>query len=441
MTRHVAGLHLRGLAFLGSDFRQYCSNLGAAVGLVVGDQDLRSRLISEALGPLTEWAGVRRALALGAAGSMVGALGGLYLWGFALGGRFGAFAALIFALGLDALSLMGRHLSFYPEIVAVWLLGSGLLALSAREPRRLDLFVLAALAVGLAPLVDLRGPAFGFAGFAALGWSALFAERARKLLHLAILAGVAAASWRAGRWVLPETVNFNSQMISVVDTALPAARTPGVVDPYCRRDGGFVWGRGDLDDLRSSWECSRGLERLMREKGPGTGIQAWALQGWGRAWLPLAFGGFVIAALGQVRRPWTLPVLLAGLAPWAAGWGIFSLMESDVRRAMTVVPPIAALLGGAFGAVAGEGGERPRWRLGLSLAALGLLVGLHSPWLRTWWRPGAGWRPVLDNRMAEWSPQTPLQGHGAAECRQALGIRGTPASRALAEAWIGASPD
>ena len=148
--------------FVSPNFGEYCEVLGLWNDPKGewGMQPLR-RTMSASLpthlfvGPL----GVIDGLAAGALVCTLIVGAGLYLWACALGGRFAGLMAVVAALSTGTLPLLTRHFTFYPAIVACFVLTSALCCWATRAPTRMQpvAILCAAIAAGASLLIDVRG--------------------------------------------------------------------------------------------------------------------------------------------------------------------------------------------------------------------------------------------------------------------------------------------
>jgi hypothetical protein len=399
-------LALEGGAVTGADFQEYC----ATVASVRGDPldwhyAMRSRFPALVPGLLAGPFGVLDGLVLGSllGSALLGA--SLYLWGRGLHGRVAGCAAAALSLGLPALALAGRMLSFYPLIAGLLALATALatLAFSQRRPWAL---LLGGIGVGLALLADSVGLLWALPLLLLVVIAALWAPRKRWPLRLALVLLPVALSFGVGRWAYAHSHSLELQLAIMVRANLP---TQQAIEA---EEGGYRWGWSNplavpatlLRVARRSGGAGERIER--RDPSPHERDPV-------APWLPLAAAGAVAAMVALRRRPGLILALGLGCLPWAAMLQRAASMEPSLRFLLLSMPFVPLVLGvGLAGALVGahagpdleaEPVSLPGMTLRPVLAAVvvGLLLGLGFSPLSPRWEGHKRWQAVNDGPAAQ----------------------------------------
>ena len=384
------------ISSISTDFMEYCGGLGS---MMLDDEAgwpaKRSRgaawLPDLMAGPL----GILDGLAMAAVISCGLIGGGLYLWGRALGGRTAGVVAMLASLAMGPMVLLSRMLSYYPEIIASFVLGAAATAwaIRARTPMTM---LLAGTGIGAVLLVDVRGlmwalPLLGGAGLAALlgvrkedGVEPRVIWTRRALLVGALLVPIV-LSYQAGTWAYPaHTTSLELQLDLRPLFATHGATGPDFVPPY-EIDTAYRWGHSPV------WEIPGTLGFILAQSSMEAPEGLAAQEGVGSAsqhidpWMLLAGLG-VVGALAVARlRSWRLWALFCTLFPFAIALRGMDVVEEMQPRILTHwMPGLAVLIGLGFSAVLRLPGPQallerawiaPRWRLQLGTLGLGCCAG------------------------------------------------------------------
>lgn len=414
------------------DFAEYCWHTTLFLTDALHEWGENRSMVAGLLpGLLARKLGVLDGLLTASLLSLGGIGGGVYLWARALHSRSAGVAAGLLVAAVGPLALLGRTLTFYPEITAATVFASAGAAAALRWRTPLTV-ALAGIGAGLALLIDARGllwalPAAGLGLWAAgLGppeqrWP----QRLRGLpLRLLALSLPLWLSYQWGSWAYPSDARPLEGHVAVYDEL----RSRGVPLPaYTHptgRNTAFVWGRTDLREL--PWT-------LRYVQHQGTYVPDWyrdrpeVVAGWarsGKPWLWPALFALVVGAVGLRRRPW----LLAGLAGTSLAFvlafeGAVVLKTSNLRFVGSAMPFLPVWLGVGLGVLvegalpaAGQPTQRGGWAaavlgIGLLLSVLGVVPSILSPtaaWRVPWPTAEGALRTALEVRSG--MKQTPDSG-------------------------------
>jgi hypothetical protein len=348
-----ARFYVSGSVFIQSDFSQYCEVVDAArSGKHAVDGPHRSWLVGRALGPLADALGTRDALAAGAVISTAVVGIGLYVWGLAVAGRTAAVASAAGLLAIAPLVLLSRTVTFYPELCATLATMAGATAMAVRT-RHVGWVAAAGVLVALAPLVDLKAVPWMLPMLAVVTGAAMWAPAgplrwARALGRVALVAGLLAASWRAGAVVWPADMGstLEVQMASyVTDVERRAGTQTGLAQRVGHPDlcgyhpsEGLRWGTGDPRNVPRTIQCLRTMRALIPESALQIREIGWARSHQVSPLLFLSAGAGVVALLGlgihAVRRRTLarLAALVLTFPPFLYTLAAAAREDADLRR-------------------------------------------------------------------------------------------------------------
>lgn len=414
------------------DFAGYCRSLGSIRDAAPAEWRVKhSAVVGVLLEGPTRAVGILGALTGGALVS-AGVYGiGLYLWARIAGGRTAGLAAVLFATANQSICWIARSPSFYPEVVALGVLGTAAVAAAVRW-RTTPALCVGGVGAGMVLAADVRCFTVGvwcMAVLAALVVAAPVRKWPQRLL--AVVLPVAASWWLA----------HLAHLRAAGDVAVPGAVQQGLgflldvpgyspdTVPFAevvRSD--FAWG------VQAPWRIPGALATLRSLTGglpPLTGgvTEAAARHAYLTPWLlPLTLAA--IASLGVLRRhrwAWLSAVLL--MPPFAANlYLVFHTLarSSYYPLGMSIVPVLLGL------GVSGLAGRRWRPRVAVAfvawllLSVTGAVPGFLSP-LARWRVPDMAHNRVYDARaratggtpapglISEWP-----NGEDAAACVDAL---------------------
>jgi len=341
--------------FISPNFGEYCEILGLwndPKGDWIMQPLRRSMSASVPAHLFGNMLGVIDGLAAGALLCTIIMGASLYIWAGALGGRLAGVMAVVAALSTGTLSLMTRHFTFYPTIVACFVLASALCVWATRTPQRTQPVAVfcAASAVGASLLVDVRG----------IIWAA-------PMLLLLLLLVLGSSSWKtrlfglllvaAPIWVSHSLGRWNSGGMQVVTLEeqvdvrplayLHGARGPGLEPPF-QYDSRFFWGVSKLTDLPKTIRflanqfTVSGVEDIRDVRGLETVLFESKVDPCERG----AVVALIIVLVGMRRDPKGLTALALTGAPYAAAQlGIHAHHEVRIRFLFQTLPLLAVLYG------------------------------------------------------------------------------------------------
>ncbi len=417
LTFVVATLRMHASPVTASDFEQYCLAVdGVRRWDFASWPPQRSAAAALLPGLLARGHGTVPGLVHATLVSMVALLAAIFTWARHVGGRRAGWLAVACAPCVGPLVVLGRTVTFYPEVAAMQVLAAAALAGAwARGTARWN--TAAALAIAALPLVDVRGVLLALAYLPAAmvaGWFCATSpgaegdppsatpppRRARirgALLPLAAMGG----AWVVGRWAQPSPEGTLQRAVAahVRDAAAAVGLTWPIPDPEA--GAGFAWGHGSVRALIDALAYVRAVEATRP-----AGLRAFALDGAAayEVWTlrGLVAAGLAAALIAGIRRPRTLAaLLLPGLPLALLLWNAMTTLP-HVRQLATsaAVIPVVLGVGGAallrgLDAVGPAWLARPAVRSGV-LAAL--LVGLTGLWTGTFpsrLAPDAWWREIV----------------------------------------------
>lgn len=341
--------------FIAPNFGEYCEILGLwnnPIGSWVA-QPLR-RTMSAGLPAhlFGSQLGVIDGLAAGAllCTFVVGA--SLYIWTSALGGRLAGVMAVAAALSTGTLSLLSRHFTFYPTIVACFVLTSALCAWASRASERFQPLAIlcAASAAGASMLVDVRGVIWASPMLLLLLFSALTSSSKRMryfgvlLIAVPMWASHSLGSWNSGGM---QVVSLEEQVDVRPLAYLHGARGQGLEPPF-HYDSRFFWGVSKLHQLPKTFHflvnqlSITGVEDVLDVRSLETKLFESKVDPWERG----AAIALLIVLVGMRRDPRGLIALTLTGAPYAAAQlGIHAHHEVRIRFLFQTLPLLAVLYG------------------------------------------------------------------------------------------------
>lgn len=426
---YFSKFHLTGSPFSQSDFSQYCEVVDAARRhLRDTDSPHRSWLVGVLLSPIVEVWGIRDGLAMGSAiaTTLVGV--GLYLWGFAVGGRMAALLSVLLLPAVPCLTLLPRMLSFYPEFCGIVALVCGSTAMAIRLQNSRWVLTAASM-VGIAMLIDLKALLWILLPLLAIFIvAAIETTVKRALLRVLAVAAILTLSWKLGSWVWPSDMGgtLEGQMSSYVGDIIQ--RNTG--DEHGRQIAsdpavcgfsptlGFRWGTGSPLDIPRTLNCLRKLQALIPEK---VLENSWILERKAYYVTPLfpwvgICGLISMVGLGfqavQRKTLLRLAALLVPLPPMLLSLQAAAAQEADPRRLVTSLLFLPVFTGVFFtilfrwqGGAVTERLPMPRWSKrvlkpwALNLILVGMVELFLFGILPSFLSPAASWRvPFLSEQ-------------------------------------------
>jgi len=282
----------------------------------------------------------------------------LYIWACALGGRFVGIMAVVTALSTESLPLMARHFTFYPAIIACFVLSSALCAWASTTAGRLRSVAIlcAATAVGASLLVDVRGIIWAapmlllllLLAISARGW-------ALRVLGIVVLCAPIWASHQMGHWNSGgmRVVSLEEQVDVRPLAHIHGARGPGLEPPF-KYTSRFFWGVSKLENLPNTVRFLvnqfdvPGVGEIQGVRSLESNLFKSKVDPWERG----AAIAFVIVLIGMRRNPRGLIVLALTGAPYAAAqMGVHAHHEVRIRFLFQTLPLLTVLYGLATGHV------------------------------------------------------------------------------------------
>jgi hypothetical protein len=383
----------------------------------------------------------------GALGSMVVTAAGLWIWGRAVAGAAAGWAAALMVAALPDLVVMCRSVTGYPEIIAAWTLGAGLVAYAMRHPRAWTC-LLAGVGCAGAFGADARGLIPGMVITAVAVMAALSARGwRRRLLCLGLV-----ALPLYGSWIVHNQLPLKPRPLEgLLATSIQVSyQRTGDVSPWdLGVSEGWIWGRSMAWEIPDTVRALREARGRLNPKIATLPEQRNAVE---RNVLPFAGGLAVLGllALGSCLRE---PEDLEGWRRWAsridlratiallplsahAAWFLNVVQYEYYTRYFALAMPGVALLLGAGLTITAR--RRPLW-LALLPVLLTLWVvpsGLNT---RASWRGRGAAQKQLQICLAAArgeierpSFQDRQQDQGVYECYSA---QSTPLDRPVAWPW------
>ena len=424
------------------DYLEYCWNTGAiATGDAAAFGRNRSRLAALLPGLLARRLGIEDGLLVAATLSSCVLAGSLVLWGRAAHSRLAGLAAALLAGSIGPVAILGRTLTFYPEILAGLVLCSAT-GMAAARWRTTAACLAAGIGAGLALLLDQRGliwalPTLGLALAAAL-WGPARRPRLSGLgRRFAAVVLPLLLSFRIGAWAYPEDARSLEQHANPLRELQDRGFLDRDADLRPRQPTRFVWGHTPVTGIPASLATVAELQTLIP---PAVAQSAEAQEGrrwYTQPWETVAGVGLLIVIFALRRRPLLLLSLLGLLLPYALSLdSAVSLKRAKPRflaNGMLFLPP---LLGVALASLAHRGlrsappvapPRLPARTLAGALLVLLLVLGAVPSWLS----PVATWRVGLRrNDRALWRAREAARDHtGSALDRCVAAMETWPESR------------
>lgn len=402
----LVDFHLAQGVVASSDFEDWCAAVATlAAGQPGAFPAHRPMLVARGLVGLARSVGTADALLLGAQLSAFVGCAGLFLWGRALHGRLAGLSAALFAGALGPLVSLGRTLSFYPELTAVFTLGAGLAAGAARSGS-VGAMGLAGLGIGLCLLVDLRGlvwalPLLGVAGLGLLRPPRRVGTTALRVLALGLpLVGAWAAAPLAYH---PDTGSLEEQADLRMRMWEWGLRDPQYAPPWSHSTR-YVWGTTPLRDIPATLLHFRAQQQLAPDPSRLESFAGANRRRHVEPWAGLVAASTAVALFGLALRPTRLVAGLGTALPFVAALqGAITFQVSAVRFLGQAAPVVALGLGLCWATLAQGAPARDTaaqnhaiphtarawaWWAGAAALCLALVVGVLPSMLS----PAASWR-------------------------------------------------
>lgn len=402
-TAWLAPFTIPGTRVLGSpDFGEYCWHVGLFVFDAMHEWGVnRSKLAGLPAGLLAPSIGVMDSLLVSAVGSLGVVVGSVYLWARALHGRSAGIAAAILVGAVGPLAVLGRMVTFYPEVTAGLTLASAGAACALRW-RTPFTVALAGIGAGIALLVDVRGllwalPAVGLAALA-VGVGTRGRRWAAPLRAVALVVPLV-VSFQWAWWAFePDSRTLEGSVAIYDELALEGIPLPSVRPiPNARQN--FLWGYSNPLHIPDTLQYLRAQSDY---------IPSWYHQqpqvrsGWRRSgapWLPPFLAAVGIAAVGLRKRPLLLLALAGTTFPFLVSMqGAVVMKTSNLRFVASALVFLPVVLGVAVGVLvdgplgtrgpARDAPGRPLPLLVLAVVLAGAVLGVPSTFLS----PAADWR-------------------------------------------------
>lgn len=401
----LAAFHLLSGAMIGSDFLEYCGSIASM--RPGGDPDIfsgqRSRLAALPSALLSE-PGIVEGMARAARWSVAVIGAGIYLWGRALHSRLAGTAGVLLAAASAPLVVLVRTVSFYPEITAVFTLGSALAAAAVRWRRPVDL-LLCGVGVGLCFLIDLRGLIWGLAALGPALVVAFLAPWRRWPLRLAVLLLPVWLAWIGGRHAYLPDANPLEGQVDLIQRIKDKGGEAGF-DRMDQPISEYVWGRTDVLGIPGTLRALAIQSSLIpdwMEADPRSQHEVY------RSVTPMVAPlsvALLLALIALRRRPLLAATMLGLLVPYVSSLRSAITLGQLYPRYIGAVAPAAAVIAGvALAGVAGRG------RIRLVIGSIGLLVlilgGIDSAL-----SPIAAWREVSAGQPRQLDPFVSLSESG-----------------------------
>ena len=404
---------------ISTDFMDYCGGLGSMImDNEAGWPAKRSRAAAWLPATLAESVGILEGLAMGAVVSTMLIGTGLYLWAAALGGRESGLMAVLAAMAMGPLVLLSHMLSYYPEMIAAFVLAAAAAAWAIRV-RSIPTMCLAGLGIGAVLLIDVRGLLWGLPFFGGTALAAILCDwgkdgvsdqqkRVRSLGLIVALLLPVFLSYQLGAWAFPE----HTTSLELQTDLRPLFHKRGAtgiefLPPY-ELDSEYRWGRSSVLDIPQTLGFLVDQSQLQPPEGlakqEGIGSAAQHIDPW-----MLAGGlGLVGAVVVVGWRSWRCWALFCTLFPFAVALRGMGMVDEMQPRILTHwMPALAVLIGLGFTAVLRFPGPKgwverswraPRWRLEMGTSAISTccMLLLLSGTISSGWSPSSDWRMRWD---------------------------------------------
>ncbi|MBM74344.1 MAG: hypothetical protein CMK59_02990 [Proteobacteria bacterium] len=390
-TFWLAPFHLQD-SIVQSDFLEYCTGVAAPDPLSTGVSAKRSALPMLLPRSLYNDFGIFDALALGSLISMSLTGSMLYLWGRSLLSPLAGIACVFCALTLGPMTLMGRHLTSYPEMTLCFVLAATTTTFAIVKPSTKS-FILGGIGLGIVLLSDARGIIWalpmGGGMLLAIFQAKTFGQGA---LWIGALLIPTTYSWFLGsEFYVPEAIGLESQ----VDFRPMLHRFLGPESGFQKSysyDTRWVWG------LESPLILPKTLSFLIEQSQipvPDTleirpEVKLGRILAGKYINLVILASGFLIITLGRWKYRWQLWALFCTALPFGVGlMGNLSLLENHSRFYFQTLSILAVVLGLCWGVIGLKRNNRGSTALaGQVLIMLSLVLGI----IPSYFAPNAGWQ-------------------------------------------------
>jgi len=396
--------YLAGAPLAASDFGQYCSNVGQLRDGVV-DEWIMQRSMAAGVLPalLARMLGIVDGL-LAASIISVGVLGAaVYLWARALHSRLAGLVGALSVCAIAPLVTLARTVTFYPEIVASYMMCGATTALALRL-RTLPAILAAAIGIGWVLLVDVRGLIWALPALALVGVAVSLLENRRMQW---VAAGLIAVSLTVSfliahvtQWGLPPSIEQHA--VHYVDEALRRASpdNPEVGIQFDPRENptSYVWGHTSPHHIPTTLATLWSLNALLTDSIANTPENRIHRQIQIMPWVWPALFGLLCSIWALRRRRLLLLGMLVSMMPFGIALNTAGTALAHARYIATGICIVPVLLGVGFAAI--HLGPLPSvdskrttsalsWVDGLACALVLLLVIGTIP---SWLSPSASWR-------------------------------------------------
>lgn len=415
-TLWLPAYSLRVAALTASDFSQYCDSVGAVQAGHLDQVNIQRSMYASLLpGFLARGFGVLGGLMLAAIISQVVTGVGLFLWARVLAGRVAGLTAVILALSMTPLVLLSRTVTFYPQVVAVFVLAAAATT-AVGTLRTMASLVLAGAAAGLALLWDPRGLYWAVPALAVGSVVAVLRVSPRQwIARLAALHTPVALSWALARqYTPPQASGLTRQTAAMVSGAL------GHKPPDAGHD--LVWGVSPLLEMPAQiWQL------LLLNLHLGDGARVVQGASWLAPWAIFLIPAGLSSAFWLKQRRGAFAVLWTASLPFAATLASATASFGHIRYFALGFPLVPVILGvGLVIALRGSTGRLLAARFTLPVVTVVLLL-LVLGVIPNWLSPVASWRTPL---VADAYPAALLKSPPAATPEDAGCVRLLAADRA-----------
>jgi hypothetical protein len=391
---------------MSSDFGQYCESVGAfRDGDLSGWIRQRSLVAGALPGALAGPLGIVDGLLMGAWISHWVMGVGLFLWGRAAHSRMAGIMTCLLGCAVHPVVYLSRTVSFYPEVIAICVLSSGLALLALRE-RRWPMVLAAGLGIGLVLLVDARGLIFAGPVLTMAVLAVVTGPRRHRWPSAGVLIACMVGSYQIGHHTTwSDSVSLELQTLYYVDDALrhhsPGKPEGSIMHEAEDLDSRFVWGRTPLTTLPATLNNLLYFRSVLPEDIADVPHTSRLRRNQVNPWLMSLWLSVLVAGWGLRHRPLLGFGFLVSLLPYALALEGAARVLVQVRYLASGLVMVPVMMAVGF-AVLAQGAlerqdrspeqrwlSRPEW-VGLALVLV-LVVGV----LPTWLAPQAPWRVAM----------------------------------------------